>query len=152
MEHRHRGGGLDRRPAPGYTPTSGGEYVQSSTGRTLRVETGQGQPDAVADRERAEDSFVRRHPSYERVAITGVDYRGAEAADWEFTYEGLHVLNRVFVVDGTGHSLFFQTRAADFAGARADVDGVIAAFRPASLTLRLQRRPASALPVAAVGA
>ena len=95
------------------------------------METGTGRPDAVADRERAEGSFARRHPTYERIAITGVDYRGAEAADWESTYEGQHVLNRVFVVDGTGHSLFFQTRTADFAGARADVDGIIAAFRPA---------------------
>ena len=116
---------------PGYRQTRGGEYVQSSTGRTLRVETGTGQPDAVADRERAEASFRRHHPTYERIAITGVDYRGYEAADWEFTYEGLHVLNRVFVVEGTGHSLFFQTRARDFAGAREDVQGIVSAFRPA---------------------
>ena len=60
-----------------------------------------------------------------------MDYRGYEAADWEFTYEGLHVVNRVFVVDGTGHSLFFQTSEGDFADARADFDEIAAAFRPA---------------------
>ena len=85
----------------------------------------------MADRERAEHSSVRRHPTYERIAITRVDYRGHEASGWEFTCEGLHVLDRVFVVEGTGHSLFFQTRAGDFAGARSDVQGIISAFRPA---------------------
>jgi hypothetical protein len=86
--------------------------------------------DAVADRERAAASFAQRHPSYREIRIEPADYRGYEAADWEFTYEGLHVINRVFVVDGTGHSLFFQTRAGDFGAARSDFDAVAAAFRP----------------------
>jgi eukaryotic-like serine/threonine-protein kinase len=116
---------------PGYRRTGGGEYRQSSTGRTLRVETGKGKPDAVQDRKDAARDFARRHPSYQEISIEAVDYRGYEAADWEFTYEGLHVVDRVFVVDGRGYSLYFQTRAADFAGARPDVDGIVAAFRPA---------------------
>jgi hypothetical protein len=115
---------------PGYQPTRQGEYRQASTGRTLRIETGPGQPDAVEDRRRQARSFEQRHPSYKEIRIEPVDYRGYEAADWEFTYEGLHVINRVFVVDGTGHSLFFQTKKSDFADARADFDGIAAAFRP----------------------
>ena len=115
---------------PGYQETRAGEYRQPSTGRTLRVDTGKGQPDAVADRERQEKDFARRHPSYERIRIEPVDYRGYEAADWEFTYEGLHVINRVFVVDGVGHSLFFQTRASDFPDAVKDFRGIAAAFQP----------------------
>jgi hypothetical protein len=116
---------------PGYERSRAGEYRQSSTGRTLRVDTGPGKPDAVADRERQEKDFAARHPSYERIRIEPVDYRGYEAADWEFTYEGLHVINRVFVVDGVGHSLFFQTRAKDYADAEEDFRGIAAAFSPA---------------------
>jgi hypothetical protein len=115
---------------PGYRQTRAGEYRQASTGRTLRIETGPGQPDAVADRERQEQSFASRHPSYQRIRIEEVDYRGYEAADWEFTYEGLHVINRVFVVDGVGHSLFFQTGARDFAAAEEDFRGIAQAFEP----------------------
>ena len=117
---------------PGYAQTRAGEYRQASTGRTLRVDTGPGKPDAVADREAQAEDFADRHPTYEEIRIEAVDYRGYEAADWEFTYEGLHVLNRVFVVDGTGHSLFFQTSEGDFADARADVEGIVEAFRPAA--------------------
>ncbi len=116
---------------PGYTSAGGGEYRQAGTGRTLRVDSGPGQPDAVKDREQQAKSFEKRHPTYEEISISAVDYRGYEAADWEFTYEGLHVVNRVFVVDGTGYSLYFQTRAGDFAGARSDFDGIARAFRPA---------------------
>ena len=115
---------------PGYRQTRPGEYRQASTGRTLRIETGPGQADAVADRERQEQDFARRHPSYERIRIEPVDYRGYEAADWEFTYSGLHVLNRVFVVDGLGHSLFFQTPAGDWAAAEEDFHGIARAFQP----------------------
>ncbi|MCW2613007.1 MAG: prkC 8, partial [Frankiales bacterium] len=117
---------------PGYAQTRAGEYRQPATGRTLRVDSGPGKPDAVADREQQAADFAKRHPTYEQVRIDEVDYRGYEAADWEFTYEGLHVLNRVFVVEGTGYSLFFQTPQADFAAARADVDGILEAFQPAS--------------------
>lgn len=84
----------------------------------------------MADREAQAESFRERHPSYEQIRIEAVEYRGYEAADWEFTYEGLHVINRVFVVDGVGHSLFFQTGTADFAEARADFDAIARAFRP----------------------
>jgi hypothetical protein len=116
---------------PGYTQTRAGEYRDPDTGRTLRVETGPGQPDAVADRERAARSFAQRHPTYEQIRIEPVDYRGYEAADWEFTYEGLHVLNRVFVVDGTGHSLFFQFPEGDAAAAE-DFAGIVRGFHPAT--------------------
>jgi hypothetical protein len=116
---------------PGYAQTRPGEYRHADTGRTLRVDTGPGQPDAVADREAQAEDFARRHPSYQEIRIESVDYRGYEAADWEFTYEGLHVLNRVFVVDGTGHSLFLQTPRRDVDGAREDFKGIVQAFRPA---------------------
>ena len=116
---------------PGYAQRRAGEYRQAETGRTLRIETGPGQPDAVADRERAARSFAGRHASYREIRIEPADYKGFEAADWEFTYEGLHVLNRVFVVGQTGHSLFFQTPEGDFSQAREDFDAIADAFEPA---------------------
>ena len=116
---------------PGYEQTRPGEYVDAATGRTLRVDSGPGQPDAVADREAQAEDFARRHPSYEEIRIEAVDYRGYEAADWEFTYEGLHVLNRVFVVDGRGYSLFVQTPRRDAEGMAQDFAGIVEHFQPA---------------------
>ncbi len=55
---------------------------------------------------------------------------GVEGADWEFTFEGLHVLNRVFVSGGTGHSLWLQTPEDDFTAARADFEQIAEAFSP----------------------
>ncbi len=115
---------------PGYQQTAPGRYRQADTGRELRIDTGEGQPDAVADRERQAASFARRNPSYEQIRIEPVDYQGVEAADWEFTFQGLHVLNRVFVVGGTGHSLWLQTPEDDFSAAREDFDAIVDAFVP----------------------
>jgi hypothetical protein len=90
----------------------------------------------VKDRQEQAASFAKKYPSYAEIGIRSVDYGGFEAADWEFTYSAggadLHVINRVFVVDGTGHSLFFQTRASDdWTAARAEFDKIAAAFQPA---------------------
>ncbi len=116
---------------PGYEQTGTGEYVQASTRRTLRVDTGPANPPAVADRQAQATDFAQRHPTYEEIRIEPVDYRGYEAADWEFTYEGLHVLNRVFVVGDRGYSLFLQTPEGDAEGGVADLRGIAEAFRPA---------------------
>jgi hypothetical protein len=111
------------------------QFRDPATGRTLRVTSGTGQPDAVADRRAAAASFSRRYPTYAQVRIDPVGWLGATGADWEFTYSDggaqLHVLDRVADVGGTGYSLFFQTRAADWAGAQGDLQAALAAFRPA---------------------
>ena len=114
------------------------QYKDPKTGRTLRVSTtapGAGKADAVADRQAQEASFAARHSNYQRIGIAKADYRGWEAADWEFTYAdggaSLHAINRVFVVNGTGYSLFFQTHGDDdWAAARADFDKIVASFQP----------------------
>jgi hypothetical protein len=114
------------------------QYRDGSTGRTLRVSTtgaGGGKADAVKDREEQASFFARKHAGYRQIRIEPADYRGYEAADWEFTYaEGgtsLHALSRVFVVDGRGYSLFFQTRGSDdWAAAKKDFDKIAAAFQP----------------------
>ena len=114
------------------------QYKDPATGRTLRVSTtaaGGGKPDAVKDRRDQAAAFATRHPSYREISIAKADYRGREAADWEFTYTdsgvALHALSRVFVVNGRGYSLFFQTRGGDnWSAARADFDAIAATFRP----------------------
>jgi serine/threonine protein kinase len=114
----------------GYERTGSGRYRQADTGRELRIATGPGQGDAVADREAQAAGFASRNPSYEQIRIEPVEVKGVEGADWEFTFEGLHVLNRVFVVDGTGHSLWLQTPEDDFSAARADFDAIVDGFSP----------------------
>jgi hypothetical protein len=124
-----------------YTPgTFNGapQYKDTATGRTLRVSTtsaGGGKSDAVQDRRFQAAAFAAKYPSYRQIAIKAVDYRGYEAADWEFTYTDggaqLHALSRVFVVNGRGYSLFFQTHADDdWARARNDFDTIARAFKP----------------------
>jgi hypothetical protein len=126
---------------PSYTPGSfngSPQYKDQKTGRTLRVSTtaaGGGKSDAVADRRVQAAAFAAKHQNYRQIAIDKADYRGLEAADWEFTYDdggaSLHALSRVFVVDGRGYSLFFQTRSTDdWNAARADFDKIAAAFKP----------------------
>ena len=85
----------------------------------------------MADREAQSAGFAQRNPSYERIRIDPVEYQGVQGADWEFTFSGLHVLNRVFNLDGTGHSLWLQTPEEDFGAAREDFDAIAGAFSPA---------------------
>jgi hypothetical protein len=115
------------------------QYKDDETGRTLRVSTtaaGGGKADAVQDRRDQARYFASTHEGYQEISIEEADYRGWEAADWEFVYRSggtqLHALSRVFVVDGRGYSLFFQTRAGDdWADARKDFDRIAASFSPA---------------------
>ncbi len=136
--HRGGPGWTAATPASWRVSTFSGfpQYRDPVTSRTLRVSTGPGRPDAVADREQQEAAFARGHEDYQRLRIDPVTYRGVAAADWEFTYHDggadLHVLNRVLDVDGVGHSLFFQTRAADWEAAQDDLEAVLATFRPAA--------------------
>ena len=112
------------------------QYKDPSSGRTVRVSTmSVGKTDAVADRRAQAASFAKSHDAYVEIGIGPADYRGYEAADWEFTYTSggasLHALNRVFVVDGRGYSLFFQTHSTDdWNAAKADFDKIAAAFQP----------------------
>jgi hypothetical protein len=137
----HSEGGWTVAVPPSYSPGSfngSPQYKDKATGRTLRVSTtapGGGKSDAVQDRRVQAAAFAAKHQNYRQIAIAKADYRGLEAADWEFTYDdggaSLHALSRVFVVDGRGYSLFFQTRSTDdWTAAKADFDKIAAAFRP----------------------
>lgn len=137
----HSSGGWSVAAPASYQPGSFNgfpQYKDPATGRTLRVSTtgsGGGKADAVKDRQDQAAAFAATHQGYRQIRIERADYRGLVAADWEFIYRDggvtLHALNRVFVVNGRGYSLFFQTRASDdWGAAKADFDTIAAAFKP----------------------
>ncbi len=110
------------------------QWKDQATGRTLRINTGAGQANALADSETRAATFARTHEAYQQLRMEKADYRGYEAADWEFTYRdggaSLHALHRYFVVGDTGYSVFFQTRTTDdWAAARKDLDQILASFQ-----------------------
>ena len=81
----------------------------------LRIDqTSTPKDDPVADWEAQEPRLAARFPSYERIRIEAVDYRGWNAADWEFTLgPNAHVLNRGFVTDDThGYALYLSSPEA----------------------------------------
>lgn len=87
------------------------DFVSPDGTRFLRVDQ---RAEAGSDAEQAwldlEPSIAASLSGYSRIRIEPVDYRGWEAADWEFTWEGesgtVHVLNRGFITDPRGFALY----------------------------------------------
>ncbi|WP_445401695.1 protein kinase domain-containing protein [Streptomyces sp. LE64] len=97
----------------------GARYTGPNGQRLLVGWTATPKDDAVADWRNQERAM--RRAQYERIRIAAVDYRGWEAADWEFTYvEGgttYRVNNRGFVVNSRqGYALMYTAKAADWSG------------------------------------
>jgi eukaryotic-like serine/threonine-protein kinase len=75
--------------------------------------------DPVDDWRNQEGTVSQRLPGYDLVSITDADFRGWEAADWEFTFRPdggqVRVVNRGFVVDDSeAHALYYSAPAGDF--------------------------------------
>ena len=76
------------------------------------------------------------HPNYQQIRMENVDYRGYDAADWEYTYTSggatLHAVNRGFVLAdrSAAFALNFQTREGDWASSREIFDQMAASFQP----------------------
>jgi hypothetical protein len=92
----------------------------------------------VADWRGKADYRVARgdFPGYREIHIVAVPYF-RKAADWEFTFNGSsarqHVNNRGFVVSNTqAYGIYWQTRDADWAAARKDLQLIFDSFRPKS--------------------
>ena len=72
---------------------------------------------ALSQLSAAEKQFSadRSYGDYRRVKLQKVDYRGLDAADWEFTFtlDGIarHVLYRGIVTDGRTFGLYLSTPA-----------------------------------------
>jgi hypothetical protein len=74
-------------------------------------------------------------PGYREIHIVAVPYF-LKAADWEFTFDRggrQHVNNRGVVVSPSkAYGFYWQTRDADWAAARPDLELIFDSFRPAS--------------------
>ena len=94
------------------------------------------QPDALRDWQSQEASARKRFPAYKRLRLERVDYKGWDAADWEFTWTAsggpLHVLNRnIRVNDHRAYALYWSVPSSEWKALRPSFDAIAASFRPA---------------------
>jgi hypothetical protein len=103
----------------------------------LRIpQTTQPKDDALADWQAQERSAGSRFTGYQRIRLERVEYKGWDAADWEFTWRAsggpLHVLNRnVRVSDKRAYALYWSVPANRWQELRPTFDRIAASFRPA---------------------
>ena len=112
-------------------------FREPGGGRFLQVDqTTDPRPDAVADWEAQEGAVAERLSGYRRIRLEPVEYRGWDAADWEFTWRSdgrlLHVLSRnIRVSDERAYALYFSVPDDRWAESRPLFDTFAATFRPA---------------------
>lgn len=100
------------------TSSSAGDRFTGPDGQRLLIAwTSTPKGDPVADW-KSQEQYMQRS-QYDRVRIAKVNYRGWEAADWEFTYvEGgtkYRTIDRGFVVDDNlGYALMYTAKAANW--------------------------------------
>lgn len=92
------------------------DLVDPDTGAYLRLDwTDQPKDDPVADWERQSEAFAERHADYEEIRIEPIEYRGYDAAIWEYAYsEGgqrFHAVNVGLTTGECGYALNLQTPA-----------------------------------------
>ncbi|MET8573806.1 serine/threonine-protein kinase [Streptomyces sp. NPDC005012] len=116
---------------------AGARFTGPGDQRLLIGWTSTPKDDPVADWEQQENYMAR--DQYRRIRIEAVDFRGWNAADWEFTYaQGgtkYRVIDRGFVVSPIqGYALMYTAPSADWDGdRRKDTwDTLTATFRPKS--------------------
>jgi hypothetical protein len=112
------------------------DFREPNTGRYLRVGwTATPSDDPVAAWESGEQSFQSKYPIYDRIRIEGTQYRGHDAAIWEWTYKverELHAINLGWVDGDRGYALNFQTRAVDWDRSQDLWDALQEGFEPQS--------------------
>jgi hypothetical protein len=101
--------------------------------RFLRLITVRGSNPALEQLTGAEQQFAanKAYAPYEQVRLQGVDYRGYDAADWEFTFGApqRHVLYRGIVVDGKTYGLYLSVPASRWAESKAVFQVATDSFR-----------------------
>jgi tRNA A-37 threonylcarbamoyl transferase component Bud32 len=103
----------------GSTGAAGARFSGPDGQRLLVGWTTTPKNDPVADWKNQERYMVRSQ--YERIRIEAVDYRGWNAADWEFTYvesgTKYRSIDRGFVVDSQqGYALMYTAKASKWSG------------------------------------
>ncbi|MFE7760070.1 serine/threonine-protein kinase [Streptomyces sp. NPDC057438] len=101
------------------TGTAGARFSGPDGQRLLVGWTTTPKDDPVADWKNQERYMVRSQ--YKRIRIEAVDYRGWNAADWEFTYvesgTKYRSIDRGFVVDSRqGYALMYTAKASEWSG------------------------------------
>ncbi|MDX3586108.1 serine/threonine protein kinase [Streptomyces europaeiscabiei] len=101
------------------TDAAGARFSGPDGQRLLVAWTTTPKNDPVADWKNQEQYMVRSQ--YKRVRIEAVDYRGWNAADWEFTYvergTKYRSIDRGFVVDSQqGYALMYTAKASKWSG------------------------------------
>jgi hypothetical protein len=99
-------------------------------------QTDEPQPDPVADWQRQEPRVAQRMENYERLGEIGpVEYRGWQAADWEFVFgpgQGTHVLNRNLVTSpDQAYALYWSVPSSQWDQLLPVHEQVLATFQPA---------------------
>ncbi len=89
--------------------------------------------DAAADWRQQEKKLQKREPSYRRISITPVNYRGwPTAADWEFRLGSTHVRNRGFKVDDShGYAIYLSAPESMWSDSLHYFDVAASTFQPA---------------------
>ncbi|GHB44187.1 serine/threonine protein kinase [Streptomyces viridiviolaceus] len=101
------------------TGAAGDRFTGPDGQKLLVAWTSTPKGDPVADWKNQERYMVRAQ--YQRIRIEKVDYRGWNAADWEFTYSDggtkYRTVDRGFVVnDHLGYALMYTAKAAEWGG------------------------------------
>ena len=110
------------------------DLTDPSGSRFLRIDqTDEPGEDAKKRWQEVEKDFQDEVENYQRISIESVDYRGWEAADWEFTFgSNTHVLNRGFVPnENKGYALYMSSPEEQWAESRQIFDVAAATFSPA---------------------
>ncbi len=94
-------------------------------------------PDPVQDWLQQEEGVSQRLNGYERIRIDPLQFRGWEAADWEFTWETssgtqLHVLNRNLVIGpDRAHALYWSVPDTQWEQSLGTFRTIAQSFQPA---------------------
>jgi hypothetical protein len=89
--------------------------------------------DAVAAWEAQAETFAAEHDDYSEITIEPTTIEGFDtAANWEFTYSGMHALDIGMANPGQGFALFFQTTEGEWEAEQETLQQFLDSFGPAS--------------------
>ena len=92
--------------------------------------------DAKADWEQQEGAISGNFSGYEKQSIEALEEpfvdRYISAADWEFTFDGRHAVNRAFHTEEKGYALFLVSPPDTWEENRGELDAITASFEPAA--------------------
>lgn len=109
------------------------DFRDPASSRYLRVDwTDQPPPSAVGAWEASSAAFAQNHENYVELGISETEFRGYEAALWEYTYSRsgttLRASNLGIATGPYGYALNFQTRESDWEASREVYEFLEAGF------------------------